>query len=982
MPKLTLVSCLFDLAGRQNTPRRTVPELLAHGKAVLALEQDLVVFTEPELVATIAEQRQALGFAERTKVIPLTFEQLPHYDDWLPRLTAAHQPVNRNSVKDTVHGLFMGWSKPGMMACVAEENPFAATHVGWLDFGIAHARVFPLLPESRVFDDLPSKIRLHQLRWFNRQTFEWSEFWKYVHCLIAAGWMVGDLQHVRFFAEDFAKEAEKVLAGGYVSIDEDVIASLVARNPGNYEMRYGGYHVMLHNSVRPHRLGYLLWYLKDAYALGSGATYVQTIAQEFLASHAEGLLPLTDEELGQLRRLSTGPLLALVMIVKNEAERIRQTLDSVKPWIDTWAILDTGSTDGTQKLIAEAVDGIPGWLDEEPIKTYADTGFIDYAATRNRGLELAAKTGAPFYLLLNGDDFLEGGAALRAFCEAHREARDGGYYLKLIEVEGKRGNFVSTRLMRAATGWRYVMPTHEVLCGEGLVPCVVPGVEIRHFNDPWETRVNRWHRDATVLERYWQDHHNDHRTAFYLAQTHECLGEDGSTDERIEHLHEATRWYRARAELGGWREEVYESKKREALVAHRLRQPWTQVQEMLLSAHAFLPHRLEALWPVIQHWHEQENHALVCLYGAASVGLPVPDDVFCVEPELYEWKLADLVATHALYAGQRELGERAAVQAVRARPHDGRLHSNLNFYSKSARELFGGYESRDISFEVGPGLFPTNPSIMLDGERRCGVVRFVNYEIRDGFYHYPDGEATIRTLNYWVDFDRDWNLIKHQHIIDLTDIPRTDFPVHGYEDCRLSHYEGSDCLTAVACDLRKLEDGDGAREIVLLRLNEQHEIESVEPLRGAWSDRHQKNWLPYLAGDGVFRWIYSTEPYSVTVLLNDRKCGGVVPQNTGSLRGGSQAIMVPGGYLWLVHEVTAWPDMKSRTYMHRFVFRDHRGAMQMTPQFYFERRGIEFAAGLALDGERLVISYGVNDREARIAFVPLAAVMRRLEERG
>ena len=39
------------------------------------------------------------------------------------------------------------------------------------------------------------------------------------------------------------------------------------------------------------------------------------------------------------------------MIVKNEAHVIERCLQSVKSIIDYWVIVDTGSTDGTQKII-------------------------------------------------------------------------------------------------------------------------------------------------------------------------------------------------------------------------------------------------------------------------------------------------------------------------------------------------------------------------------------------------------------------------------------------------------------------------------------------------------------------------------------------------------------------------------------------------------------------------------------------------------
>ena len=43
--------------------------------------------------------------------------------------------------------------------------------------------------------------------------------------------------------------------------------------------------------------------------------------------------------------------ICLTMIVKNESKIIERCFDSVKDYIDTWCICDTGSTDGTQDII-------------------------------------------------------------------------------------------------------------------------------------------------------------------------------------------------------------------------------------------------------------------------------------------------------------------------------------------------------------------------------------------------------------------------------------------------------------------------------------------------------------------------------------------------------------------------------------------------------------------------------------------------------
>lgn len=55
------------------------------------------------------------------------------------------------------------------------------------------------------------------------------------------------------------------------------------------------------------------------------------------------------------------PLLELVMITLNEAATIEHTLSSVKPFIDRYTILDTGSTDETTERIKSAFrDGPTG----------------------------------------------------------------------------------------------------------------------------------------------------------------------------------------------------------------------------------------------------------------------------------------------------------------------------------------------------------------------------------------------------------------------------------------------------------------------------------------------------------------------------------------------------------------------------------------------------------------------------------------------
>ena len=82
-------------------------------------------------------------------------------------------------------------------------------------------------------------------------------------------------------------------------------------------------------------------------------------------------------------------------------------------------------------------------------------------------------------------------------------------------------------------------------------------------------------------------------------------------------------------------------------------------------------------------------------------------------------------------------------------------------------------------------------------------------------------------------------------------------------------------------------------------------------------------------------------------------------------RGGTQLVPFAKGWLCAIHEVAIIDD--KRHYAHRFVWLDSdMNTSKRSPLFRFsEMERIEFAAGLAWhpDGRRLVVSYGLAERE-------------------
>lgn len=93
------------------------------------------------------------------------------------------------------------------------------------------------------------------------------------------------------------------------------------------------------------------------------------------------------------------------------------------------------------------------------------------------------------------------------------------------------------------------------------------------------------------------------------------------------------------------------------------------------------------------------------------------------------------------------------------------------------------------------------------------------------------------------------------------------------------------------------------------------------------------------------------------------------------LRGGTQLIRVADdAWLGIGHEMK-FVDGK-KFYWHTFYCTNSRGKMvSISDPVKLVKNGIEFAAGMAIDGDRVVVSFGVDDMECKLGETSLSAVM-------
>ena len=224
--------------------------------------------------------------------------------------------------------------------------------------------------------------------------------------------------------------------------------------------------------------------------------------------------------------------ICLNMIVKNESSVIERCLNSVLPLIDSWVIVDTGSTDGTQKIIKKCLKSVPGELHQRK--------WVDFVSNRNEALELA-KGKAEYTLLMDADDFL-------FYTEPFvlPKLDHDFYYIKSFIGPVQFG---SRLLIKDSLDWVWEGQTQEIVTSKlakrsqfitGLTKiCTYEGFRAK---DPLKFK-----KESNVLETAVHADPQNARNTYYLGESYR---RDGN-------LEKALKIFEKRVKMGGSEEEIY-----------------------------------------------------------------------------------------------------------------------------------------------------------------------------------------------------------------------------------------------------------------------------------------------------------------------------------------------------------------------------------------------------------------------------------------
>lgn len=654
-------------------------------------------------------------------------------------------------------------------------------------------------------------------------------------------------------------------------------------------------------------------------------------------------------------------MIVSVTITDSRESQIGDAIRSVVGHVDRVLLVDTGIKDGTEAVAREVA--------QEKLRI-ARHAWVDYSTARNAGFRFAEELGATWIVIVDSDERLSIGENLRADLAKIQE--------DVVLMESSSGFYSKQKVIRAGRGAHFTGPTHELLNAASWT--TLKGATFSELGKSKEQLARKYARDVELLTEYIKTNPTVPRWWFYLGISQEGLGD----------LKQAANSFSRCVLLGKFGYEPAWAAYKHAEMLYLMGQFEGAIYAAARGLAADATYAECAWMAGLAAYRLGRNEQAIAWARLSEAvgrfkGCGVENGCgreygFKHLPKLYE--LPYDILRYALPEGEkRKQAERDFAQAKLARLGVG-SQEELDCVSVRLRTLpprrdearsmlrpsplqamLPSVRSTKIQFEPPNGYRPMNPSVCRhNGELWC-VVRSVNYAITGRDYSVDDTDGIVRTENYLGRLLPSGEFVEPKLMRDLDPSPRQESRIVGYEDIRLVSVEGPEGPElAASCTVC---DRDASRRMIAkLDLDRDGNVTRAHVQEGM--QQHEKNWMP-LVIDGELGWIYSLDP--TRVLPGPvRPC----PLRLDHLRGGA-AISFKDGYLCVTHE--AIETNEKRIYLHRFVRLDGQfNVTAVSPAWIFAHHGIEFCAGLVLDGDELVVPYGIDDREAWVMRVRVSDV--------
>jgi len=223
---------------------RPVSHYLQHATATMTLDQNLIVFCEPDTLPLLQAMRPK-HLLSKTVFIPMSFEDFPltkYRSQILANRVAKPSPDNRN----TASYYLLCMARYAMLKRAIAENPFGSTHFAWLNICIERMGYRNVLELPRVFEINRDKFSTCYIDYQRKEDYLESVM-RWGRCSMCSGFFTGNACYMKAFCDRIEAKFLECIEKGYGHADEQLFSLVYFDDPSIFEVYYGDYTEMITN---------------------------------------------------------------------------------------------------------------------------------------------------------------------------------------------------------------------------------------------------------------------------------------------------------------------------------------------------------------------------------------------------------------------------------------------------------------------------------------------------------------------------------------------------------------------------------------------------------------------------------------------------------------------------------------------------------------------------------------------------------------
>ena len=495
-------------------------------------------------------------------------------------------------------------------------------------------------------------------------------------------------------------------------------------------------------------------------------------------------------------------------------------------------------------------------------------------------------------------------------------------------------------------------------------------------------KADKFDRDIRLLKAGIEEEPNNGRYYFYLANSYFNSGRHA----------ESIPYYEKRIEIGGWSEEVFYSGLN---LGHAYMSTGNPDKAIFtwLQAYETQPSRSETIYEITKYYREKGKNKLGMAFCLMGKNIPYPkNDTLFIHNDVYETGFDYELSILGYYNTYPNL-HKVVCRLMNYNRHSyNNLLSNYKFYcpklSKYMTKKIGGHLMKEHIDVCGTKyeMNASNPCVFKMGSNYMVNMRFVNYFLNsNGSYHFPVDDGKIVTVNKIYLLDENLNLMEGQEPIVLMPGDNTLRYV-GMEDIKPFCVSGNGVNSGLISFMGTCQHPENGRISVgygeldiSKRENMKFNYNVVDTI---FNKDCEKNWVFYKDNvNGDMNVIYKWDTLTIGKIanknsenLNNKEEQGLIlniteqkpmPPFFRDVRGSSNGCEF-GDEVWFLCHVVEYGT--PRMYYHLFaVFnKADMTIKRWSNLFSFEGEKIEYALGLIVEEERIIVSYSKWDRDAAI----------------